>query len=122
MELDNPLKNLLIIYNDSDKEKVLLNYLPNESTRKLDNHEYVQDLETLFLNDRLITINKQTGKIYKSGTTIKITEGRITIKDKNSRNNVSLKKEEYYLFRYLKKNKSKKDNRKYYEELLESLS
>ena len=121
MELDNPLKNLLIIYNDSDKEKVLLNYLPNESTRKLDNHEYVQDLETLFLNDRLITINKQTGKIYKSGTTIKITEGRITIKDKNSRNNVSLKKEEYYLFRYLKKNKSKKDNRKFYEELLKSL-
>jgi hypothetical protein len=42
------------------------------------------------------------------------------IKDR-SRNNLSLKKEDYYLFRYLKKNKSKKDNRKFYEELLKSL-
>ena len=114
-----PLQNLLTIY--GDKQKVLLHYLPNESTRKLDNHEYVEDLETLFLNDRLVFISKEIGKIYKRGSVIKITESKIMIKD-CSRNNLSLKKEDYYLFRYLKKNKSKKDNRKFYEELLESLS
>jgi len=114
-----PLHNLLAIY--GDKQKVLYHYLPNESTRKLDNHEYVEDLDTLFLNDRLVFISKETGKIYNTGSVIKITEERIMIKSR-SRNNLSLEKEEYYLFRYLKKNKSKKDNRKYYEELLESLS
>ena len=114
-----PLQNLLTIYDD--KYKVLYHYLPNESTKKLDNHEYVLDLETLFLNDRLVFISKQTGKIYKSGSVIKITDERITIKEKNSRSNLSLKKDDYYLFRYLKKNKSKKDNRKFYEELLKSL-
>ena len=114
-----PLHNLLAIY--GDKQKVLYHYLPNESTKKLDNHEYVEDLESLFLNERLVFISKETGKIYNTGSVIKITEERIMIKSR-SRNNLSLKKEEYYLFRYLKKNKSKKDNRKYYEELLESLS
>ena len=113
-----PLHNLLTIY--GDKQKVLLHYLPNESTKKLDNHEYVEDLETLFLNDRLIFISKETGKIYNNGSVIKITEDRITIKSR-SRNNLSLKKYDYYLFRYLKKNRSKKDNRKFYEELLKSL-
>ena len=113
-----PLQNLLTIY--GDKQKVLLHYLPNESTGKLDNHEYIEDLETLFLNDRLIFISKESGKIYRSGSVIQITDEKIMIKDR-SRNNLSLKKEDYYLFRYLKKNKSKKDNRKFYEELLKSL-
>ena len=113
-----PLQNLLTIY--GDKQKVLLHYLPNESTRKLDNHEYIEDLETLFLNDRLIFISKESGKIYRSGSVIQITDEKIMIKD-HSRNNLSLKKNDYYLFRYLKKNKSKKDNRKFYEELLKSL-
>jgi hypothetical protein len=113
-----PLHNLLAIY--GDKQKVLYHYLPNESTKKLDNHEYVDDLETLFLNDRLVFISKGTGKIYNTGQVIKITEEKIMIKSR-SRNNLSLKKDEYYLFRYLKKNKSKKDNRKFYEELLKSL-
>jgi hypothetical protein len=113
-----PLHNLLAIY--GDKQKVLYHYLPNESTKKLDNHEYVDDLETLFLNDRLVFISKETGKIYNTGSVIKITEKKIMIKSR-SRNNLSLKKDEYYLFRYLKKNKSKKDNRKFYEELLKSL-
>ena len=118
MELDEPLKNLLIIYSDSNKQEVLLNYLPNETTNKLRNHEYVIDLETLFLNDRLITINKQTGKIYKIGSVIKITEECITIKDKNSQNNLTLHTNDYYLFRYLRINKSKKDNRKFVRKVL----
>ena len=113
-----PLHNLLTIY--GDKQKILLHYLPNESTKKLDNHEYVEDLESLFLNERLVFISKETGKIYNTGSVIKITEDKITIKGR-SRNNLSLKKEDYYIFRYLKKNKSKKDNRKFYEELLKSL-
>ena len=56
-------------------------------------------LDTLFLN-RIIFVNKSTGEIYKKGTIIKITEDKITIKNGM---NISLPKNDYYLFRYLKR-------------------
>jgi len=112
-----PLKNILEIYDD--KQKVLLQYLPHESTKALSNHEYVQDLESLFLNDRLVCIKKSSGKIHKKGIVIKITEMKVTLKTTTM--NISLVKDDYYIFRYLKKNNSKKNNRKFYEELLKSL-
>ena len=111
-----PLKDILTIY--EDKEKILRMFLPESSTKHLDEYEYVQDLDTLFLNDKLIFISKSTGEIYKKGIIIKITEDKITIKNGM---NISLFKNDYYLFRYLKRYKSKKNNRKYYEELLKSL-
>ena len=112
-----PLKNILEIYDD--KQKVLLQYLPDESTKALSNHEYVQDLDTLFLNDRLVCVKKSSGKIHKKGIVIKITEMKVTLKTTTM--NISLMKDDYYIFRYLKKNNSKKNNRKFYEELLKSL-
>jgi hypothetical protein len=112
-----PLKSILDIY--ENKQKVLLQYLPSESVKNLSNHEYVQDLETLFLNDRLVLIKKSSGKIHKKGIVIKITEMKITLKTTTM--NISLPKEDYYIFRYMKKNNSKKNNRKFYEELLKSL-
>ena len=112
-----PLKGVLSIY--ENKQKVLLQYLPSESVKTLSNHEYVQDLETLFLNDRLVLIKKSSGKIHKKGIIIKITDKKITLKTTNV--NISLPKDDYYIFRYIKKNNSKKNNRKFYEELLKSL-
>ena len=112
-----PLKNLLTIY--EDKESILKYFLPLSSTKHLDEYEYIHDLDTLFLNDRIIFIKKSTGEIYKKGTIIKITEDKITIKNGM---NISLPKNDYYTFRYLRKNKSKKNNRQFYEELLKSLS
>lgn len=111
-----PLKNILTIY--EDRERVLRMFLPLSSTRHLDEYEYIYDLDTLFLNDKIIMIRKSTGEIYKKGSIIKITEDKITIKNGM---NISLPKNDYYTFRYLKRYKSKKNNRKYYEELLKSL-
>lgn len=111
-----PLKDILTIY--EDKEKILKYFLPESSTKHLDEYEYIYDLDTLFLNDKIIMIRKSTGEIYKKGSIIKITEDKITIKNGM---NISLLKNDYYLFRYLKRYKSKKNNRKYYEELLKSL-
>ena len=76
--MNEPLQNLLQIYND--KHKVLLNYLPNKTIQKLNNYQYVTNNESLFLNDRIIFIQKNTGKIYKQGIIIKITKKYITIK------------------------------------------
>ena len=111
-----PLKDILTIY--EDKEKVLRMFLHQSSTKHLDEYEYIYDLDTLFLNDKIIMIRKSTGEIYKKGIIIKITEDKITIKNGM---NISLPKNDYYLFRYLKRYKSKKNNKKYYEELLKSL-
>jgi len=111
-----PLKDILTIY--EDKERVLRMFLPENTIKHLDEYEYINDLDTLFLNDKIIMIRKSTGEIYKKGTIIKITEDKITIKNGM---NISLPKNDYYLFRYLKRYKSKKNNRKYYEELLKSL-
>ena len=112
-----PLQNLLQIYND--KHKVLLHYLPNETVKQLTNYEYVDDLETLFLNDRLLFVKKSTGKFYKQGYSIKITDSKITIKTKSR--NISLNKNEYYIFIHPRQNKLKKINHKFYEELLKNL-
>jgi len=111
-----PLQSILNLY--QEKEIILKHYLPRSSTKYLENHEYVYDLDTLFLNDRLVFIKKSTGEIYKKGVIIKLTEDKITIKNGM---NISLPKSDYYLFRYMKKNISKKQNRKFYEELLKSL-
>ena len=100
------------------KIKFLKIFLPKNTTKYLDNYEYIFDLDTLFLNDRIIFVNKSTGEIYKKGTIIKITEDKITIKNGM---NISLPKNDYYIFRYLKRYKSKKNNRQFYEELLKSL-
>lgn len=112
----DPLKDILTIY--EDKEKVLRMFLPQSSTKHLDEYEYIYDLDTLFLNDKIVFIRKSTGEIYKKGTIIKITEDKITIKNGM---NFSLPKNDYYLFRYLKKYNNKKNNKRYYEELLKSL-
>ena len=98
-----PLKDILTIY--EDKEKILIMFLPVISTKNLNNYEYVFDLDTLFLNDKIIMISKSTGEIYKKGIIIKITEDKITIKNGM---NISLSKNDYYLFRYLKNIKVRK--------------
>ena len=111
-----PLKNILNIYDD--KDKILKIFLPKDTTKNLNEYEYILDLDILFLNDRIIFINKSTGELYKKGTIIKITENKITIKNGM---NISIPKKDYYIFRYMKKYNNKKNNRKYYEELLKSI-
>ena len=112
-----PLHNLLQIYND--KHKVLLNYLPNKTIQKLNNYQYVTNNESLFLNDRIIFIQKNTGKIYKQGIIIKITGKYITIKTRNI--NLSVIKDNHYIFINPRQNKLQKTNRSFYKELLKSL-
>ena len=112
-----PLQNLLKIY--SDKYKILIHYLPEKTTNKLNNYEYVTNLESLFLNDRILFIKKNTGKIYKQGIIIKITKKHITIKTRNV--NISVAKDNYYIFINPRQNKLQKTNRSFYKELLKSL-
>ena len=54
-----PLKGILKIYND--KHKVLSYYLPEETKDKLKNYKYVDDLDILFLNDKISAVYKNNG-------------------------------------------------------------
>ena len=112
-----PLQNLLKIY--GDKGKVLFHYLPKETIEKVTKYEYISNVDILFLNDRLLFVMKTSGKFYKRGIIIKITDTHIMIK--TNVGNISIKKETYYIFRLPRKNKLQQNNRKFYEELLKSL-
>lgn len=112
-----PLENILKIYND--KNKVLFYYLPEKTIEKIKDSKYIDDLDTLFLNDKISVVCKNSGIFFKNGNIIKITNTHIIIK---STRNINLNKKDYYFFKYEKSNKSSKNNKKFYEELLKSLS
>ena len=114
-----PLKNLLQIYNDNNKSEVLLYYLPKITTSYLSGYEFINNMNDLFLNDRLIFISKSTGLLFNKGIIIKIISDKITIQTKY--NNISLDPNLYYIFIKPRKNKLKKVNHKYFKELLRSL-
>jgi len=112
-----PLENILKIYND--KNKVLFNYLPEKTIEKIANYKFVHDLDTLFLNDKISVVYKNSGMFFKSGNIIKITKEYIMIK---STLNININIKDFYFFKYEKSNNSSKNNKKFYEELLKSLS
>ena len=112
-----PLENILKIYND--KNKVLFYYLPEKTIEKIKEYKFVDDLDTLFLNDKISGVYKNSGMFFKSGNIIKITKDCIMIK---STRNINLNKKGFYFFKYEKSNKSSRNNKKFYEELLKSLS
>ena len=114
-----PLKKLLKIYNDNNKTELLFYYLPNITKSYLNNYEFIYNINDLFLNDRLIFISKSTGLLINKGILIKMNSDKITIKTKY--NNISLDPDLYYIFIKPRKNKLKKDNHKYFKELLYSL-
>ena len=111
-----PLETLLKIY--KNKHWCLMNYLPNETIIHLTNTNYVdENEETLYLDEMIYLIKKNTGLLEKKGKTIKITEDKITIRIQN-KYNLCFLKDDYYIFKKIRKRKSKKDM---YESLFNSL-
>ena len=113
-----PLKNILKIY--KDKQKVLFAYLDSDTVSQLKDTLLYDDINNdIYLNDNLIFVSKNTGKIFKKGKTISIDENKITIKTQT--NHLTLDSNQYYIFIKQRKNKSKKNNRDFYKALLNNL-
>ena len=111
-----PLQPILRIY--KDKHKVFQKYLENETKEKLKNYIYYNQKEKdLYLNDNLIFIHKNTGKIFKRGKIIAIQEEKITIQ--TTTGNLTLQLDDYYIF--IKEKKNKTSNRDFYKALLNQL-
>lgn len=112
-----PLNKILKIY--KNKHKCLMNYLPNGTTTQLKNTQFIDEtLETLYLDEMVYLVKKSTGLIEKKGKTIKITDDYIMIRVQN-KYNINFLKEDYYLFKKIRKNKKMK--KEFYETLLNSL-
>jgi hypothetical protein len=111
-----PLKSILSIY--KDKDKVLKEYLNDETSNKLINYHYYDvNKSDLYLDNNIITVSKSTGKIYKRGKIISINNNKICIKNNN---NITVDSNEYYIF--IKKQKYNKTNRDFYKALLNNLN
>ena len=112
-----PLETLLKIY--KNKNWCLMNYLPDQTILNLTNTHYVdENEETLYLDEMIYLVKINTGLLEKKGRTIQITEDKITIRIQN-KYNVCFLKEDYYLFKKIRK--SKKSKKDVYEYLLNSL-
>jgi len=111
-----PLQTLLKVY--KDKHNCLMKYLPEKTIHQLTNTYFLdEDNETLYLDDMIFFVDKSTGLIEKRGKVIKITDDKIVLRIQN-KYNVTFLKEDYYLFKKVRKRKNKKD---FYESLLNSL-
>lgn len=111
-----PLKSILSIY--KDKDKVFEDYLDKEISDKLKNYHYYDEKKSdLYLDNNIITVSKNTGKIYKKGKIISINDNKISIKNTN---NITFDSNEYYIF--IKNQKYNKTNRDFYKALLNNLN
>jgi hypothetical protein len=100
----------------NDRRSTLLYFLDDDVQYKIQRYELVKK-DDLYLKNKLILINKSTLNIDYDGTIEYIKDDRVTIKKNNG--NRTLNMENYYLF--LKYSNSKKDTRKFFEELLKKL-
>ena len=92
--------------------------MDNDTLKKIENYTFFnENEEDLYLDDNVWFVKKNTGKFYKKGKIIAISDNIITIKTNN--NHLNLNKEEYYLF--INQRKNKKNDRDFYKALLNEL-
>ena len=105
------LKNFITM-NNNDVEHSLKLFIDNPG--KLTNYNYIQDT-TLYLNDNVILIKKNTLKIDIQGIVVNI-GNKVCIKKRGSKSCIFINPNEYYIFS--KKTKNKNNDRMFYQELL----
>ena len=104
------LKNFITM-NNNDVEHSLKLFIDKPET--ITNYNYIQD--TLYLNDNVILIKKNTLKIEIQGIVVNI-GNKVCIKKRGSKACIFINPNEYYIFS--KKTKNKNNDRMFYQELL----
>ena len=110
------LKPILDIYDV--KKDVLLFYLEPKVKQEVEDLDYLDDDNQLFLNDKVFLINQSTLELEHSGLIQAIKENIVTIKVKSTYA-VHFQTQEYHVF--IKRKKTKKNDREFYKALLNSL-
>ena len=110
------LKPILDIYDV--KKDVLLFYLEPKVKQAVEDLDYLDDDNQLFLNDKVFLINRSTLELEHNGLIQAIKENLVTIKVKSTYA-VHFQTEEYHVF--IKRRKTKKNDREFYKALLDAL-
>jgi hypothetical protein len=110
------LKPILDIYDT--KKNVLLFYLDASIKSEIEELLYLGDDNELFLNDKIFCIDRATLTLDHVGIIHAIKDKRITIKVKGGYSKHVLESS-YHIF--IKRKRSKKNDRDYYQALLNSL-
>ena len=110
------LKPILDIYDV--KKDVLLFYLDDKIKSDVEHLDYLDDDNELYLNDKVFLINRSTLELEHVGIIQAIKQSLVTIKIKSTYA-VHFKMEEYHVF--IKRKKTKKNDREFYKALLNAL-
>ena len=110
------LKPILDIYDT--KKDVLLFYLDASIRLEVEDFDYLDDDNDLFLNDKVYCVNRSTLNLDTIGCIQAIKDKRVSLKVK-SRYGIHLNKDEYHIF--IKRRKCKKNDREFYKALLNAL-
>ena len=110
------LKPILDIYDT--KKEVLLFYLDPFVKEQVEDFDYLDDGNDLFLNDKIYCIKRSTLDIDVIGYIQAIKGKKISLKVK-SKYGVHINQNEYHIF--IKRRKTKKNDRDFYKALLNSL-
>ena len=110
------LKPILQIY--AIKKPQLLYYLDDRVSEQVDNFDLLDDGHELFLNDTIYCIHKSTLELDHKGKVMAVRKKIVSIKEKY-KYSVHLDKRHYYIF--IKRKKSKKNDRDFYKALLDAL-
>tara|TARA_B100000212_G_C27251354_1_gene480379 strand:+ start:359 stop:700 length:342 start_codon:yes stop_codon:yes gene_type:complete len=110
------LKPILDIYDI--KKNVLLFYLDKTIRETVTELDYLDDDNELFLNDKIYCIDRATLTLDHIGIIQRIINNKVTIK-KRGNYSVHLNKSSYHIF--IKRRKSKQNDREFYKALLNSL-
>lgn len=110
------LKPILDIYDI--KKDVLLFYLDDKVKNQVEELDYMDDGNEIFLNDKVYIINRSTLELEHFGLIQAIKDSLVTIKVK-SRFAVHFKLDEYHVF--IKRRRNKKNEREFYKALLQAL-
>ncbi len=110
------LKPILDIYDV--KKDVLLFYLDPDIIKIIDDLDYLDDENDLFLNDKIFIIDRSTLELDHAGIIQAIKDDIVSIKVK-SKFSVHINMNNYHIF--IKRKKTKKNDRDFYKALLNSL-
>ena len=110
------LKPILDIYDI--KKDVLLFYLDESIRTHVEELNYLDDDNELFLNDKIYCIKRSTLELDVVGIIQAIKQKKISLKIK-SKYGIHINEDEYHIF--IKRKKSKKNDREFYKALLNAL-
>jgi len=110
------LKPILDIYDT--KKNVLLFYLDPKIRSEVEELQYLDDDNELFLNDKIFLIDRATLTLDHIGIIHRIKQRKVTIR-KRGNYSVHLKEINYHIF--IKRRKNKQNDRDFYKALLNAL-